>query len=283
MTIICDLYSQWIASIRDELTNAGFDHSNVTDQDCAIQWQSWKRRTVPTRIRTVQKAAEFNCPSDLQDGLDDLERAIVAGNPIWPWQSRLIDRPTFEDGLYNDFRVVHFHLGIGLDPTGYINRTGPLLFAAIDGVSVYEIGIYNHGEWFELDILDIIDTNWPHLLDHVTLRALDVKNCPNTRDEIRALRRGNVNTIIKLKSGRIIAPPGGGLAADGTSIEAVRSADRWAKLIRNGEQAIMANIHQQVAQGSMKSKDYHVLLHTTDDEISGVADNTFKWTLWKRT
>ncbi len=283
MNIVCNLYSQWIAAIRKEMTNTGFDHSGLNDQDCAIRWQSWKRRTIPAGTRTVLKANGFNCPDNLQQGLADLEQAFTTGSDIWPWQSKLIDRPTFEDGLYNDYRVVHFHLGVGFHASGYINRTGVLLFAVVDSASVYEIGIYNHGDWFELDILDVIDANWPHLLDAVTVRGIDVENCPRTREEIKALREANIVTIIKLNSGRITAPPGGGIATDGTSIEAVRSADRWARLLRNGEKAIVASITEQIQQGNMESKDYEVLLHATDDEICGVVEDTHKWTLWKRT
>ena len=282
MNIVCNLYTQWIAAIHQEMTNAGFDHSGLSDQERAIRWQSWKRRTVPAGKRSVQKAGGFSCPSHLQQGLADLEQAIKSGADIWPWQSKLIDKLSFEDGLYNDYRIVHFHLGEGFHTSGYINRTGELLFAAVDPDAVYEIGIYNHGDWYELDLLDIVDQNWPHLLDPVTIQGFDVANCPTTRDEVKALRDAKVVTIIKLNSGRIVAPPGGGIATDGTSIEAVQSADYWAKLLRNGENAIVANIKEQVQKGTMVSKDYEVLLHATDDEIAGVVNDGFKWTLWKR-
>jgi hypothetical protein len=283
MNISCNLYAQWIAALRQEMTVAGFDHSALSDQDCAITWQSWKRRTVPAGRRTVSKANGFTCPVDLQQGLADLEQAFTTGSPIWPWQSKFIERPTFEDGLYNDYRVVHFHLGVGLHASAYINRTGKLLFAVVDRATVYEIGIYDHGDWFELDILNIIDADWPHLLAAVTLRGIDVQNCPTTREEVKALREAGVVTVIKLKSGRIVAPPGGGITTAGTSIEAVRSADSWAKLLRNGDRAIVASIKEQVQKGNMEPKDYEVVLHATDDEICGVVEDTHKWTLWKRT
>ena len=283
MNIVCNLYNQWIAAIRQEMTNVGVDHSALNDQECAIRWHSWKRRVVPARKRSVKKAGGFSCPGHLEKGLAALEHAIESGDDIWPWQSKLIDTPSFEDGLYNDFGIVHFHLGEGFDTRGYINRTGELLFAVVDPKSVYEIGIYHHGDWYDLDLLDIIDHNWPHLLDPVTIQGIDVANCPTTRDEVKALREAKITTIVKLKSGRIVAPLGGGIATDGTSIEAVRAADYWAKLLRNGENAIVANIKEQVRNGNMVSKDYEVLLHATDDEIAGIVDDGFKWILWKRT
>lgn len=231
----------------------------------------------------VLKASGFNCPSYLlQRGLADLEHSFTFGAEIWPWQSKLIDRPTFEDGLYNDYRVVHFHLGVGFETNGYINRTDELLFAIVDSASVHEIGIYGHVDWYELDILDIIDENWPNLLDVVTIHGLDVSNCARTRDEVKVIREANVVSIIKLNSGRIIAPPGGGIATDGTSNEAVRFTDYWAKLLRNGEKAIVSSIREHVQNGGMESRDYEVILHVTDDEISGVFEDTYKWVLWER-
>ena len=55
--------------------------------------------------------------------------------------------------MYNDYRVIRIlHLGIGFETSGYIKRTGPLLFAIVDSASVYEIGLYHHGDWYEFDV-----------------------------------------------------------------------------------------------------------------------------------
>ena len=283
MIIQCNLYSEWITAVRQDFSKAGLSPIVLNDQDCAITWQSWKRRTVPPAKRSIAKITGFACPTHLQQGLSELEKAFSSGAPIWPWQSKLIDKPTREDGLYNDYRVVHFHLGVGTEQNGYIHRTNELLFALVDSSTVHEIGIYCHGDWYELDILDVIDSNWPTLLDSVTIHGIDIAHCPSTRDEVKALREANVVSIVKLRSGRIIAPPGGSIATNGTSIEAVRSADYFAKVLRNGEKAIEAYIREQVQKGMMPEKDYTIHLQAADDEIAGVCDSTYKWILWKRT
>ncbi len=233
-------------------------------------WQSWRRRIVVPGKRQVLRALGFTCPIHVQNGLTALDAAFATGAAIWPWQSKFVDRPKCEDGLYNDYRVVHFHLGSGFETNGYINRTDELLFAVVSPSAVYEIGIFRHGDWYELDVLDIIDANWPETLDHVTIPALDVSNYPRTREEVKAKRNANVVSIIRLRSGRIIAPPGGGVATDGTSIEAVRSAISLAKDLQKWERTICANIKEQVLQGNMVDQDYTILLQTSDDEISGV-------------
>ena len=282
MTVTCHLYSEWTAGIRQELTRAGFDHSKLSDQDCAIRWQSWKRRSVRTQVRTVERAAGFSCPAHVQNGLIDLESAIVRGADLAPWQSKLVDRPGYEDGLYNDYRITHFHLGAGTDASGYIKRTKELLFAVVDSTSVYEISVYDHGQWYELDILDIIDAHWPHLLDEVTIHGMGATNSPTTREEVKALRDAHVISHLLLKSGRLIAPLGGGTMINGTSFEAVLAANQWSRILKLGERHIADAIDEGINKGVLAARDYDVHLHSTDDEIAGVVAGVCKWTLWKR-
>ena len=292
MSVTCDLYSQWIQAIRHELTSLGFDHSSIADQNCAIRWHSWKRRVVSPGNRVIRKAANFNCPPHLSAGLTDLDNAFATGGDIRLWQSKAVDNVEFEDGMYNDYGVLHFHLGQGLDSSGYINRTRELLFAVVQPGAVHEIGIFNHGDWFELDILNIIDTNWPDLLDRVTLRGFSGNACPSvTREQVKALRTAHMIGVFQLAaSGRIVAPFGGGAATDGTSCEAVCTADFWARNFKNWEKVISAFIAKQVQSGNLEDKDYHVLLHCSDDEIAvdicgmdrGMAVSQCRWTLWKR-
>ena len=48
--------------------------------------------TTPRRAqkRTIQRAKDFQCPPELQQGLADLEQAFSNGAYIWPWQSKLL-------------------------------------------------------------------------------------------------------------------------------------------------------------------------------------------------
>jgi hypothetical protein len=283
MKITCDLYADWIASIRQELTNAGFDHSALTEQDCAICWQSWNRRQVLTKVRAIKRADVFLCPHEHQSGLHALEAAVQAGNEIWPWQSKMIDRVSYEDGLLNDFGVLHFHLGATFESSGYVARTGPLLFAIVRDDAIYEIGVFNHGDWYELDILTTIDRNWPNLLDPVTIKgAIRTAHTPKNREEIKALRSANVCPIITLASGRIIFPIGGGNATDGTSNDAVHSADYWANFLRNADDTLIEQVRQLVRKGDLPSKDYIIRLQATGDEIAGMVEDKLKIILWRR-
>lgn len=282
MKITCNLYSEWIKAIRQEFTNEGFSHSGLSDQDCAIQWQSWNRRLVSPKSRVIEKADSFTCPTELQSGLNGLEAALSNGDNVKPWQSKLVDRVSYEDGLLNDYGVLHFHLGETLESNGYIKRTGPLLFAIVRDAAVYEIGIYGHADWYELDILNIIDRNWPELLDPVTIKAIDTAYSPKTKEEIKALRDANVCSIISLDSGRIIVPIGGGVATGGTSNDAVHAADYWAKFLRDADNLVVGHIEEEVRQGTLPAEDYHVHLHATDSEIAAVVEDKLRIIVWRK-
>ena len=199
-----------------------------------------------------------------------------------PWQSKLIERVPYEDGLLNDFGVLHFDLGDAIDNSGFIKRTGPLLFAIVRDDTVYEIGVYEHGQWFELDILNTIDENWPELLDPVTLKSVELAYKPKNREEIKALREGNICSVIALKSGRAISPLGGGVATNGTSNDAVELADYWAKYLDNADKVIIAAVEEAVRKGELAPKDYHVRLYSTPDEIAGIVEEGFKIIVWKK-
>lgn len=283
-TINCNLYNQYIAGIRKEFDAVSFKHSSYSDDDCAIYWEQWSMRKIPVRKRNIEKAKSFNCPSHLVTGLSDLETAINNGNPLWPWQSKGINRITPPDGLYFDFKVAHFHLGKGLDGNGYITRTKELLFALVTVDTFFEIGIYNHGEWYEFDILNIIDDNWPQLLDNVTHNGIaGVAHIANTRKEIQELREAYINSVRQISSGRIIVPPGGDvtLSKNGISTYAIRNALKLRKIFRDGEKQVREWILAEIKKGNLTQKDYSVELYMTDQEIAGIIDSSIKITIRK--
>lgn len=290
MTIVCDLYSQWISLIRENLTRNGLDCSSISDDHCAITWRSWQRRSVLPANRTVFSASNFLCPPKIIGGLEKLRDNIRSGNDIWPWQSKLIETPTSkEDGMLNHWGIFHFHLGDNFEAngSGYIERTKELLFAVVEQDAFYEIGVYQHRDWYEYDVLNIIDTEWPMLLDRVTINADSLScNFAEDRDSLITLRKKNVNILVKLRSGRIIAPPGGGVAANGASIEAVNWVLHWTRFLENGSQLIIDDIDSQISQGNMPLKDYAVVLEAGNNKVAAKVNDPeigeIVWILWKK-
>ena len=282
MKINCNLYKQWILRIRQELTAAGYDNSTIDNQDCAIDYFKWAMRFVPQNPRKIHRTSEFSCPSKYKNGLKMLEEAVEAGKDLTPWQSRGMGRPCSKDGMLYDWGIAHFHLGEKFNDYGLIEGHNEVLFAIVDSDNFYELGIYLHGDWWEFDLLNIIDRNWPQLLQAATIDGLDVQTAAKTKDDVKTLREGGVVTIVKLDSRRVIAPPGGGVATDGTPNKAVRAADWYAKLLRNVEEQIIMEIKSQVESGDLDDRDYNIKLEFIDGEWVAV-DGDLKWPIQEKT
>lgn len=281
MAVDCNLYDQWIVSLRTNFAANGFDASTLDDRECAVRWWSWRRRIVKPRKRRICRVAGFSCPHAFQSGLSRLEDAVETGVPLWPWHSTRIDNKLFEDQMYNDFGILHFHLGDAFQSDGYIQRTGELLFALVAESEFYELGIFDHGDWCELDLLELVDTNWPTLLDPFTIEALSVAIEPKSADQVKQMRKARINTSFSLASGRIILPPGGGLATDGTSAKAVSYAQHWSKFFRKWEAHVSNEIALQIKEGSLEDRDYSVILELEEDQISALIPSVQRWILWK--
>ncbi|GAA5483937.1 hypothetical protein [Haloferula sargassicola] len=282
MLVTCNLHAQWVASIRAGFAANGFDSTSLDDRECIVRWISWQRRLVEMRTRQVHRAAVLSCPSPLQPGLAQLEDAVRTGKPLWPWQSKRIDRQIYEDAMLNDFGILHFHLGANFEGSGYIERTRELLFAVVTRDDFYELGVFDHSSWFELDLLEIMDAAWPALLDPFTIDALSISNTPKSSQDVRLYRENQINSAVTLKSGRIILSPGGGQASDGTSAEAVSSAIHWSKRFHGWERMIREDIQKQVAEKQLEERDYSISLELGADIISASIPETLRWILWRR-
>ena len=68
------------------------------------------------------------------------------------------------DGLLYDWGIHHLHLGETFSAPGYVERTGPVLFAIFRKDDVYFIDIRNHEGWSDKNLLEIVNRNWPELL-----------------------------------------------------------------------------------------------------------------------
>ncbi len=131
------------------------------------------------------------------------------------------------DGFLWDFGMHHLHLRKKFMPDGFVERSDYLLFAVIAQVNAYFVDVRPHPKpgdygWVEQDLLKIMHSNWPELIDSKILRG--VKGTALTDEQKHELRRKNANHATEI-GGNAIAPIGGGTMADGSSF-----ACRWLAL-----------------------------------------------------
>ena len=118
------------------------------------------------------------------------------------------------DGLLWDFGMHHFHLSKEVEQSGFIKRSAYLLFALVTQEVVYFVDVRRHDDplaWVRQDLLRIVHSNWPELVEANVLRG--VKGTVLTDEEKQELRRKNTNNVAQFGE-NAFASLGGGMMSD---------------------------------------------------------------------
>lgn len=222
-----DFYSDFASACIEALVTAGFEKPKGDTGQIIMTYFNVIHRMVPRVPRIVHKASYVVAP-EVVAGVKALLKAVEAGGDLRPYMSRSIEKAPFNDDMLNDFGIHHFHLGTEPHPKDpeFKKRSGPLLFAMVNDHDFYCIGCFEHGDWSEKRLLDIIHENWPDLISSSAINdpsdgnqkpsVLEMKLEFTTAD-IKYLRKTNVNVLTKRPDGTIHVGPGGGLTCAGAS------------------------------------------------------------------
>jgi hypothetical protein len=217
-----NLIQDWIEIIKNDLIAKGHTVSGLTDENIAISYITYLRRNIKSQPRTILKSSTFICPAELQDGLNNLEEIISNGGDLKAFLSKQINRLGYHDKMLYDWDIHHFHLGTNIENDGFVSRTGPILFARIVEGIVYFIKIGNHGEWTNQELMSIIEENWPASIESFKVDAESLTEDLSDND-IKMLRKHNINSLISLGTSKIYIGPGQGISAAGGSIASTRA------------------------------------------------------------
>lgn len=219
------------------------------DNDPIISWYIYCGRRIPISRRKVVKAKGFSCPSLFMEKLKSLEMEIENGANLDSYLSRSIMDCSKDDLMLYDWGIYHLHISDNLDTKksdGFMERSDLLLYALFNDDNAYFIKTMNHkGEnnmWTKKECLEIINDNWPHLLEPHIMKGIAGEQQYVSDDERSCLRKNHVNTFITLDNGVVIMPPNMGFMCDGTSFKAVYAADYLKKQLNEVQANIMNDI-----------------------------------------
>lgn len=185
-------------------------------------YHSLRRRIIPQKPRKVLEANNFKCPENVLAGYELLKQNIQQGSNLNLYLSRKSSKLNFEDNMFNDWGIQHFHLGTKIDEKiNLIEGTNELLFAIVTHDTIYCIGIYQHGDWTKQEIISIIEENWQFLIEPYQIKGLVDITYQSTDTEISLLRKNCINTAIKTISGNVYFGAGGGINAAGGSVNVI--------------------------------------------------------------
>ena len=233
-----NLFRDFANSIRNNMGSNGYDISSVNDDDEAALrlYASLSRRIIAPKPRQILKASNFD-PSNYEDGIARLEKAIRNGESLVPYMSTKINDMGFHDSLLDTWGIYHFHLGTELPENGhFIKRTRDVLLCRIDNCFAYFIKILPHGRntpapWYKKELIEIIHKNWPQSIKHaLAVGATEISPSFNDQ-EIAELRRYNIAVFLKMSDGTIYMAPGVGntlglVTGDGSNVNDMRFADK---------------------------------------------------------
>ena len=219
------------------------------DDDPIISWYIYLERIIPVSRRKVVKAKGFSCPPLFTEKLKRLETEIENGANLDSYLSRSIMNCRKDDLMLYDWGIYHLHISDKLDtrkPDGFMERSDLLLYALFDDDKAYFIKTINHkGEnnmWTKKECLEIINDNWPYLLETYVMKGLSKEQQYISDDERTILRKKHGNTFITLNNGVVIMPPNIGLVCDGSPIKAIYAADCLKKQLNAVQSSIINDI-----------------------------------------
>lgn len=243
VAIVIDFYSDWIKFLRGQLEELGYQvDPNKAPQRVSFRYFNVRKRQVEAKLRRVLTSREFCCPEEYRASFELLKEKAEKGEDLTPHLSTFLLDADFNDSLLNDWGIHHFHLGIvpSSRTPGFVERTGPVLFARVTADTLYCIDVMSHGKWEEKRLLEIIHANWPDSLKSYRLNVHAVTPVP-TAHETKQLRKAGVLICTQLNDGTVYAPIGGGIATSGIGNDVVDRADHYTRFICNLEDHVRAN------------------------------------------
>jgi len=275
-----NLLADYVEGLTVQLTSEGVSlnatEAKTNSSDFLATYIEYDRRRIAPASRGVKFSKQLeNSPewAKHQAAIGHLAELTRRGEPLIPYQSKQVGSLNQRDLLLSDWNIHHLHLGAHAAKTKFAARTGPLLYATFLSKEAYFIAVMDHSSFSELELLEIIDGNWPSYLDRFTFKdVLEVFPVPSSSD-VKKLRRAGVQTVVPLRSGRFLFPPGGGYSTAGTSIASMLEAQRIARRLRDAEAYILtheANIRHGlgIASGDpirLAALEQHRVVLTRDD------------------
>lgn len=176
-----------------------------------IDWLQFKARNIPRvprkTILSREVIAELARPAVAR-----IRAALESGDDLSPWLSnrvRSAKQNPAADMMFNDWQIVHFHLGSVFATPRMVKRTGDLLFVYVTGKEATLIDIQPHGSWTMTALLESLLRANPD----AGYQAKGLKGERLTDDQYRNLRANHTNVLIDINGTALM--PGGGVMSSG--------------------------------------------------------------------
>lgn len=234
MAVEVDLFRDFVEQVR---TNFNID-PEVDELDVIRMYAWFYLRRLPIKKWNVYYSNELKQNSFYVNNgayIDRIRDKAKAGEDLTPHASTLLENIQAKDDMLADWGIYHLHPGHGTRAarsSGFVNRAGELLFVFPDGHNLYFLDVLDHRSWTNYSLIEIIDNNWPAIINQYRLNDVIELAYEPTEQELYELRKNQVNAFFRVGRSFFIGP-GGGLATNGASNRAVKMALNVKKLLND--------------------------------------------------
>ncbi len=240
------LYSQWCEILKDILKNNGVNNlDDIAIGEIPMYFKEYIFRTLQDGLKhkvyfskQLQNNLKYN---NFKTVIEDIKNKAQDGQGLTQYLSKGIVKNLKEpDRLLNDWGIIHMHLSNDIQADGFCKRTNELLFVYrnfLNSTDMYFLDIFEHGRWNEKEIVEIIHKNWPESIRYFKIDCLEICHNP-TNNEIKDLRKSNINSAIELSDGTAYMAIGGGMTMTGTNMWSMMDQINSLKFFRKIEKEI---------------------------------------------
>lgn len=226
------------------IQNNGFICDNK--EDWIRLYFNMQKRIIPNIPRAIVKSAEFVCPAEYRQALEEIEEKILTGNNLIPYMSDKILNLKYKDLLLYDWNIYHLHLSRRKRPDGFIKRSDYELFLYVTDKTIYFIQIYPHSKEYlysTQEMVRIIHNNWPDLISRYKITGAICGTEKITDKMYEMLRKNGVSACVDLGNETLYMSFGGGYASDGSSLEVTRNSQYWKSIMKQYQHLVVREVH----------------------------------------
>lgn len=236
-----DLMHDWVEQMKQEMINVGLNITNLSTEKVPYGYFNYKRCLIKAKPRQVIRSDVFFCPQDWNKGLAKLIHKIENGSDLKPHLKLKVNNDEDNiDFFLNDWGVYSLHLKKRI--SNEAEEKGPVVFAYFTDTIAYFIGCFPEEEWSAKNILEVMDRNWPALIESYKITGIMGESAPMSNDEMCSLRKQNKNLIITMKTGVAYCSVGRTYDGEGNCLKVVKEVEQIKARLQHLEEELHKDI-----------------------------------------
>lgn len=244
-------------------------------------YQRYKCRIIEKRARAVFEATGLVVPWAYRTAYEEIVDSIKAGKCLKKYQSRKLKNLHYDDDMLSHWGIQHLHLSQNVEQDGFVTRTGALLFIHFSDSEAHVLGLFAHGAWCDLDLIQLIHNNWP---EQLAVYRSSSNAVPLTEEQHKTLRKKHANANVTVSDGTEYMGPGMGVTSNGAPLYAVLNSDKVIFMFNRAFDLIKENIEQILNSDPKKRQSETItvgieFLHDSNTIVYKIKETGFVFTI----